>query len=36
MAVEAIMWESKMFTKDRMVAWENKTSAQQTWQDFQD
>ncbi len=30
------MWESKMFTKDQMVAWENKTTAQQTWQNLQD
>ncbi len=30
------MWESKMFTKDQMVAWENKTPAQQTWQNLQD
>jgi hypothetical protein len=25
------MWESKMFTKDQLVAWENKTAAQETW-----
>ncbi len=31
MAAGARMWESKMFTKDQMVAWENKTAAQQTW-----
>ncbi len=30
------MWESEMFTKDQMVAWENKTSLQQTWQNLQD
>ncbi len=30
------MWESEMFTKDQMVAWENKTPAQQTWQNLQD
>ncbi len=30
------MWESRMFTKDKMVAWENKTAAQQTWQNLQD
>ncbi len=29
-------WESKMFTKDQMVALENKTTAQQTWQNLQD
>jgi hypothetical protein len=31
MVVGTRMWESKMFTKDQMVAWENKTAAQQTW-----
>ncbi len=36
MAAGARMWESKMFTKDQMVAWENKTPAQQTWQNLQD
>ncbi len=36
MAVGARMWESEMFTKDRMVAWENKTPAQQTWQNLKD
>jgi hypothetical protein len=25
-----------MFAKDQMVAWENKTAAQQTWQNLQD
>jgi hypothetical protein len=25
-----------MFTEDKMVAWENKTAAQQTWQNLQD
>ncbi len=25
------MWNSEMFTEDQMVAWENKTMAQQTW-----
>ncbi len=30
------MWESKMFTEDQIVAWENKTAAQQTWQNLQD
>ncbi len=29
------MWESKMFTKDLMVAWENKPAVQQTWQALQ-
>jgi hypothetical protein len=36
MAVGARMWECKMFTKNQMVAWENKTAAQQTWQNDQD
>jgi hypothetical protein len=36
MAAGARMWESKMFTKDQMVTWKNKTSAQQTWQNHQD
>jgi hypothetical protein len=31
MAAGAQMWQSKMFTEDQMVAWENKTKAQQTW-----
>jgi hypothetical protein len=30
------IWESKMFTKDQMVAWENKTTVHQTWQYLQD
>ncbi len=30
------MRESKMFTKDQMVAWENNTAVQQTWQNLQD
>ncbi len=30
------MWESKTFTKDQMVAWENKIAAQQIWQNLQD
>ncbi len=29
------VWESKMVTKDQMVACENKPAAQQTWQDLQ-
>ncbi len=36
MAAGARMWESEMFTKDQMVAWENKTPAQQTWQALQE
>ena len=35
MAAGAQMWNSKMFTKDQMVAWENKTAAQQTWKELQ-
>ena len=31
MVAGAQMWNSKMFTEDQMVAWENKTVAQQTW-----
>jgi len=31
MAVGAQMWQSEMFTEDQMVAWENRTSAMQTW-----
>jgi hypothetical protein len=31
MAAGAQMWQSKMFTEDQMVAWENKPVAQQTW-----
>jgi hypothetical protein len=36
MAAGARMWESKMFTKDQLVLWENKTAANQTWQLLQD
>jgi hypothetical protein len=35
-AAGARMWELEMFTKDQMVAWENKPAAQQTWQALQD
>jgi hypothetical protein len=31
MVAGAQMWQSKMFTEDQMIAWENKTAAQQTW-----
>jgi hypothetical protein len=31
MAARAQMWQSKIFTEDQMVAWKNKTAAQQTW-----
>ncbi len=36
MAAGARMWESKIFTEEQTVAWENKTAAQQTWQALQD
>jgi hypothetical protein len=36
MVAGARMWESEMFTEDQMVAWENKTPMQQTWQNLQD
>ncbi len=36
MAAGARMWESKMFTKDQLVLWENKPAANQTWQALQD
>jgi hypothetical protein len=36
MVVGTRMWESKMFTKDQMVAWENKAPTQQTWRNLQD
>ncbi len=29
------MWESKMFTEDQMVAWENRPAANQTWTNLQ-
>ena len=29
------MWQSEMFTEDQMVAWENRTSAMQTWAELQ-
>ncbi len=36
MAASARMWEGKMIIKGQMVAWENKTAAQQIWQNLQD
>ncbi len=36
MAAGARMWESKMFTKDQLVLWENKPATNQTWQALQD
>ena len=35
MAAGAQMWQSEMFTEDQMVAWENRTSATQTWAAYQ-
>ncbi len=35
MAAGAQMWEREMFTKDQMVAWENKPTADQTWDSLQ-
>ncbi len=31
MGAGAQMWNSKIITEDQMVAWENRTVAQQTW-----
>jgi hypothetical protein len=36
MAAGVRKWEGKIFIKGQMVAWENKTAAQQTWQNIQD
>jgi hypothetical protein len=36
MAAGARTWESEMYTEDQMVAWENKTPTQQTWQNLPD
>jgi hypothetical protein len=36
MAAGARIWESKMFTKDQLVLWENKPTANQTWQVLKD
>jgi hypothetical protein len=35
MAAGARMWESKMFTEDQMVAWENRPAADQMWTNIQ-
>jgi hypothetical protein len=35
MAVGARMWESKMFTEDQIVAWENRPAVNQSWINFQ-
>ncbi len=35
MVAGAQMWQSEMFTEDRMVAWEKKPAALQTWADLQ-
>ncbi len=29
------MWKSEMFTKDQMVAWENKPTTDQMWDNLQ-
>ncbi len=36
MAAGMRMWECEMFTKDQMVAWENKPAAKKMWQALQD
>ncbi len=35
MVAGAQVWQSKMFTEDQMVAWENKTATKQTWAKLQ-
>jgi hypothetical protein len=35
MVAGAQKWHNKMFTKDQMVTWENKTVVQQTWAELQ-
>jgi hypothetical protein len=35
MVVGAQMWESKIFTEDQMVAWENRPAVNQTWTNLQ-
>jgi hypothetical protein len=35
MVAVAQMWQSEMFMEDQMVAWENKSAAQQTWAKLQ-
>jgi hypothetical protein len=35
MAAGACMWESEMFTEDQMVAWENKPTTNQAWDNLQ-
>jgi predicted RNA-binding Zn-ribbon protein involved in translation (DUF1610 family) len=35
MAAGAQMWESEMFTKEQMLGWENKSTADQTWPNLQ-
>lgn len=35
MAAGAQMWESKMFTEEQMLAWENKPAADQMWANLQ-
>jgi hypothetical protein len=35
MAAGACMWKSEMITKDQMVAWENKPTTDQMWDNLQ-
>jgi hypothetical protein len=35
MAAGAQMWESEMFTEDQMLAWENKLTPNQMWDNLQ-
>jgi hypothetical protein len=35
MVAGACSWKSEMFTKDQMVLWENKRTANQTWDNLQ-
>jgi hypothetical protein len=35
MAAGAQMWESKMFTEEQMLAWDNKPTVDQTWTNLQ-
>ncbi len=36
LAVGAWMWESKMFTEEQLIAWDNQLDATKTWQGLQD
>ena len=35
MVAGAQMWDNEMFTEDQMLAWENKPTAYQTWENRQ-